>query len=141
MVDEIAVRIEVPAEIMLLRPLNQFVHHLLGQAPNLSGNEELINNLELVFDEAFTNIHQHAYPSENKGPVSIEIKVNPNKLEFRFEDQGESFNPAEVRAPNLDEPKEGGLGVWLIRQFMDEFLYSSEAEGRNVLRLIKRFPL
>lgn len=139
MEDELVVRVEAPAEIMLLRPLNQFVHHLLGQIPYLSGNDELLNNLELVFDEAFTYIHRHAYRSEEKGPVAIDIKIGSDRLEFRFEDRGEGFDPEGVRAPDLDEPKEGGLGVWLIRQVMDEFIYYCTLDRRNVLRLVKRF--
>jgi serine/threonine-protein kinase RsbW len=137
---EFVIRIEAPAEMILLRPLDHFVRLFLGQLPSLSGHDELINNLELAFDEAFTNIQRHAYGRGGKGPVFIEIKVDPQQLEFRFEDHGEGFDPAEVQPPDLDEPSEGGLGVWLIRQVMDEFIYSSEEDGTNVLRLIKRFP-
>lgn len=137
---EFVIRINAPAEMILLRPLDHFVRLLLAQLPGLSGHDELINNLELAFDEAFTNIQQHAYRRQDKGPVSIEIKVSPEQLEFRFEDHGESFDPSEVQPPDLDLPSEGGLGVWLIRQVMDEFIYYSEEDGKNVLRLIKRFP-
>jgi len=138
--DEISARIDVPAEMIFLRPLDHFVRLLLGQLPAFSGRGQLINDLELVFDEAFTNVHRHAYKSAEKGPVSIEIKVGNGMLEFKFEDHGESFDPSAVRTPDLDKPAEGGLGIWLIRQVMDEFLYHSEADGRNVLRLIKHFP-
>ncbi|MDQ7785763.1 MAG: ATP-binding protein [Desulfomonilaceae bacterium] len=138
--DELSVKIEVPAEIILLRPLDHFVRILLGQLPAFSGREQLINNIELAFDEAFTNIQRHAYRSQHKGPVTIEIKVGPHSLEFRFEDQGQSFDPSSVQPPDLDQPAEGGLGIWLMRQVMDEFHYHSEADGKNVLRLIKRFP-
>lgn len=137
---EIFVRIDVTAEMVFLRPLDHFVRLLLGQLPAFSGRGQLINDLELAFDEAFTNIHRHAYKSVEKGPVSIEIKVGNGMLEFRFEDHGVGFDPSTVRTPDLDKPSEGGLGIWLIRQVMDEFLYHSEADGRNVLRLIKRFP-
>ncbi len=138
--DQISVRIEVPAEMILLRPLDHFVRIFLGQLPEFSSRDDLINDLELAFDEAFTNIQRHAYTSEKKGPVSIEIKVGSGSLEFKFEDRGQSFDPSSVQAPNLDKPSEGGLGIWLIRQVMDEYLYHSEADGRNVLRLIKHFP-
>ncbi len=140
MSDEISVRIEVPAEMVFLRPLDHFVRLLLGQLPAFSGRDELISNLELAFDEAFTNIQRHAYGTGKKGPVSIEIMVGSGRLEFRFEDHGQSFDPSSVQTPDLDKPAEGGLGIWLIRQVMDEFLYHSESNGRNVLRLIKHLP-
>lgn len=126
--------------MILLRPLDHFVRLLLAQLPAFSGRDDLINDLELVFDEAFTNIQRHAYASTEKGRVTIEITVGGDSLEFRFEDRGQSFDPSSVQSPDLDKPAEGGLGIWLMRQVMDEYLFHSEADGRNVLRLIKHFP-
>ncbi|MEI8181355.1 MAG: ATP-binding protein [Desulfomonile sp.] len=137
MENELTVRIEVPAEMIMIRPLDVFVRNLIQQLPAFCGTEGLVDNLELAFSEAFTNICRHAYKSERKGPVTIVIRVGSNQLEFRFEDNGESFDPDKVRSPNLDKPCEGGLGIWLMRQVMDEYLYHSEKNGKNVLRLIK----
>ncbi|MBM3299326.1 MAG: ATP-binding protein [Deltaproteobacteria bacterium] len=141
MKDEITITIEVPAEMMLLRPLNHFVRHIVRQVPALARDDELVNNLELAFDEAFTNIHRHAYRCNERGLVNIQIRIDSSKLEFRFEDRGECFDPLTVPDPDLSEPREGGLGVWLMRQVMDEFIYYSQADGKNVLRLIKRLPV
>lgn len=137
---EINVKIEGPALMELLRPLDRFVRDLLNQVPDFIGNDTLIDNLALVFNEAYTNVNKHAYPDERKGPFWIRILIAPDHLEFRFEDLGESFDPLEVQDPDFNNPDEGGYGVWLIRQIMDEFIYYTEPpEGRNVLRLIKRF--
>lgn len=124
----------------LLRPLDRFVRDLLDQVPDFNGNEALIDDLALVFDEAYTNVNKHAYPRARKGPVWIRIVIGPDHIEFRFEDLGESFDPLAVGDPDFNNPDEGGYGVWLIRQIMDEFIYFSEPpEGKNVLRLIKHF--
>jgi serine/threonine-protein kinase RsbW len=139
MENEFIVRIQAPAQIIMLRPLDVFVRHLIQQLPAFEGSQEIVDNLELAFSEAFTNICRHAYRSQDKGPVSIEIKVDSDQLEFRFEDNGETFDPDKVKCPNLDVPGEGGLGIWLIRQVMDEYIYFCENGEKNVLRLIKRF--
>jgi len=135
----IRVRIETDAELALLRPLDAFVRSLMEQVPALACAKELVDKLELAFNEAFTNVCKHTYPSRQKGPLAIEIHLGQDHLEFRFEDRGRKFDPDKVRNPDLDNPRDGGLGVWLIRGVMDEFVYYSDDSGTNVLRLIKRY--
>ncbi len=137
---EMNVKIEVPADLVLLRPLDVFVRHLIQGLPHGAVSEGLAANLELVFNEAFMNIHDHAYRSRPMGPVSIEISVSKDRVEFCFQDEGEGFDPDQVKPPDPDDPSERGRGVWLMRHFMDEFVYSTNQEGKNVLRLMKRFP-
>lgn len=137
---EMTVKIEVPADLLLLRPLDVFVRHLIQGLPHDAVSDALAANLELVFNEAFMNIHDHAYRSRHMGPVSIEISVSVDRVEFCFQDEGESFDPDQVKPPDPDDPSERGRGVWLMRHYMDEFVYLTNQSGKNVLRLIKRFP-
>lgn len=137
MKNEMSVKIEVPADLVLLRPLDVFVRHLIQALHHEAVSEELSADLELVFNEAFMNIHDHAYRSRPMGPVSVEICVSPQRVEFRFEDEGMGFNPDEVPPPDPDDPSERGRGIWLMRHYMDEFLYEVNRDGKNVLRLIK----
>ncbi len=137
---EMSVKIEVPADLILLRPLDVFVRHLIEGLPNGAVSEGLAANLELVFNEAFMNIHDHAYRSRPMGPVSIEISVSSERVEFCFQDEGEGFDPDQVKLPDPDDLSERGRGVWLMRQFMDEFVYRRDQNGKNVLRLVKRLP-
>lgn len=135
----IRVRIETDAELTLLRPLDTFVRSLLEQVPHLAEAKDLVDKLELAFNEAFTNVCRHTYPSRQERPLAIVILLGQDHLEFRFEDQGRKFDPDKVSNPDLDNPRDGGLGVWLIRGVMDEFVYFSDDTGKNVLRLIKRY--
>lgn len=136
--DEVNISIQANAELILLRPLGHFIRELFSQLPEEAVSSAELENVELAFNEAFANIHKHAYPGDEKGPVRIDIKIQPHSLEFRFEDWGVGFDPDRLEEPDLERPKEGGLGVWLIRQVMDEFIYSSDEVGKNTLRLVKR---
>ncbi len=140
MENELYVKIEARAEIILLRPLDLFVRNLVQQLPAFSNAEEVVDNVELAFNEAFTNVSRHAYKSNQKGLVRIEIFVRQNRLEIRLEDYGESFNPDEIAEPDFQNLGEGGLGIWFMRHFMDDWIYKSEEGGKNVLRLIKNIP-
>ncbi len=134
------VKIDSSADLLLLRPLDLFVRQLVQQLPAFANHPSEVDGIELAFNEAYTNVSRHAYKGwEAKGPISIQILVHADRLEIYLEDQGTTFDPANVKTPNLDVPGEGGLGVWFIKRFMDQTVYSS-CDGRNVLLMIKRFP-
>lgn len=135
---DITATIEATSNAVFIRPLDLFVRQLLAQLEPFSTNERLLDSLELIFHEALVNIIEHAYKSGDGGEVKIQIRFTSKDLIFCFEDRGESFDPDAVPPPNLDEPSEGGMGLWLIRQMVDEFHYRSEADGRNLLRLVKQ---
>jgi serine/threonine-protein kinase RsbW len=137
---DIVAIIQATSNAVFIRPLGLFVRQLLNQLDPYAEDEQLIDTVELVFHEALVNILEHSYQSRESGEVKIEVRVAPQELEFRFEDWGESFDPDKVPEPNLDNPSEGGIGLWFIRQMVDEFHYQSEPDGKNVLRLIKRVP-
>ena len=141
MENELYINIEASAEIILLRPLDLFVRNLVQQLPGFSNAEDVVDNVELAFNEAFTNVSIHAYKSNDKGPIRIEIFVRQNHLEIRLEDHGESFDPDAIAEPDFQNLGEGGLGIWLMRHFMDDWIYKSEAGGKNILRLIKKIPV
>jgi anti-sigma regulatory factor (Ser/Thr protein kinase) len=42
--------------------------------------------------------------------------------------------------PDFQNLGESGLGIWLMKQFMDDLVYESGECGSNVLRLVKRIP-
>ncbi len=131
-------KIEVPAKIFMLRPLGFFVRSLIEQLEDDCEASEVIDRVELAFSEAFTNICRHAYGATREGRAIIEIKSADDQLTFVFTDFGKGFDPEKVEPPNLDEPREGGLGIWLMKQVMDEYSYQSESDGRNVLTLKKK---
>lgn len=134
------IKIDSNADLLLLRPLDLFVRQLVQQLPAFANHPSEVDGIELAFNEAYTNVSRHAYKGYDfKGPVTIQIVIHSDRLEIYLEDQGTTFDPANVKTPNLDVPGEGGLGVWFIKRFMDQAVYSS-CDGRNVLLMIKRFP-
>lgn len=129
--------IEISSDTVFLRPLDFFLRQFLTQLEPFYTNDHLLDSVELIVHEALVNIIKHAYKSREDGEIKIQILWTPETLSICFEDRGVSFDPDAVPTPNLDEPSVGGIGLWLIRQMVDEFHYQSEADGRNILRLIK----
>ena len=84
--------------------------------------------------EAFNNIVLHSYDGHDDGILEIEIQTRPDQIVIQFRDWGESFDPESVPLPDFDSLPESGLGIFIIKTFMD-IRYTA---GRpNVLTLTK----
>ena len=96
--------------------------------------------IELALEEALVNVIHYAY-GNNGGSIELGCSQEPQKIVFTIKDQGPPFNPL-LQAPtvdhfgSLDEKKVGGLGILLIRHYMDEVRYD-RIENSNVLTLTK----
>jgi anti-sigma regulatory factor (Ser/Thr protein kinase) len=101
---------------------------------------DLVFNLNLVLEEAVSNVILYAYPKEVYENITLSLKKDDNMLIFVLTDSGKEFDPTLI--PDADvtlsaEQREiGGLGIFLIRQIMNTVEYQ-RIEGRNVLTLRK----
>ncbi len=92
--------------------------------------------LRLAVDEIVTNIVTHGYAEAGlQGTVDLRAEIDEGALTISVEDTGVAFDPRQLGAPGgLDLPLEqrnsGGLGVYLVIQNVDRFLYE-RVGGRN----------
>jgi len=89
-----------------------------------------------AFGEAFNNVAIHGYRDLEPGNVDIEISWTQEQIVIQMSDSGRTFDPDATPPPALDELPEGGMGIFIMRSFMDEV--ENTAGPPNVLRLIKR---
>ena len=107
----------------------------------LSLTPELIFNLNLVLEEAVSNVILYAYPKGESQEISLVANATENNLVFLLTDSGKEFDPTQ--APDADvtlsaeERQIGGLGIFLIRQIMNTVEYQ-RIDGKNVLTLGKQ---
>lgn len=112
-----------------------------GIADELEISSSVRNQIMVAADEIFTNIATHAYP-QSSGTVETAVEFNAadQNLTMTFSDSGVPFDPLEIAEPNVNLPPEerpiGGLGIFLVRKFMDSVEYRCENE-RNILVLRK----
>ena len=105
-----------------------------GEALNL----EAVSQLQLAVQEAAANIVEHAYEGRPGQPIELEITLEERSIAVSLYDQGLAFEGGAVEPPQFDGTKTGGFGLHMIRESVDEVRYSREADGRNVVRLVKR---
>ncbi|RAU22277.1 serine/threonine protein phosphatase [Paramagnetospirillum kuznetsovii] len=103
--------------------------------------EKLSFNLNVCLDELITNIISYGYGDD--APHDIVVKFSYDGVEFmtEIEDDAKEYDPfTEAPEPDLeldvDDRPIGGLGVFLVKEFMDTTDYRHEA-GRNTTTLRK----
>lgn len=103
-------------------------------------DEAVLMQIELGVEEVFVNIASYAYP-DTKGEALVEVAVEDDIAVLRFTDSGVAFDPVAAPAPDTGLPAEerqiGGLGIFLVKEMMDDVSYSYE-DGRNILFIRKR---
>ena len=99
-----------------------------------------VMNLNLVLEEAVTNVIMYAYPKEEHEYIHLTAKEQDGKLIFILTDSGKAFDPTQAPDADItlsaDDRQIGGLGIFLIRKIMNEVKYE-RIEGKNVLTLEK----
>jgi serine/threonine-protein kinase RsbW len=95
----------------------------------------------LAVDEAVSNIMEHAYEEGISGTINIDVERSSESFTVMIRDMGRQFEPEKVKDPDmLDHVRQGkkkGLGVFLMRQIMDEVRYSFKEGKQNELVLVK----
>lgn len=107
-----------------------------GDAPPPGPRREFDDQVISAFSEAFNNAALHSYRGRPLGDVEIEMNVGKEGITIRMLDFGNSFDFSNVPEPDLDALPESGLGLFIIKSFMDEVTYQPGAP--NVLSMTKR---
>lgn len=99
--------------------------------------------LDIAIDEIVSNIAYYAY-GENTGTVTVRIEAlqEENGIQLMFLDSGVPYDPLTRQDPDIsaeiEERKEGGLGIFLVRKTMDDMKYEYK-DGQNCLTIRKSF--
>lgn len=96
--------------------------------------------VNLALEELFTNIVLYGYADKAEHRIRFSLCQENGTLVICVEDDGSPFDLTEAQPPNihcnLDERTVGGLGIHLIRKYIDRVTYRRE-ENKNVLTLTK----
>jgi anti-sigma regulatory factor (Ser/Thr protein kinase) len=135
---EISVPLRLPTRLENLSEIRRFVQE---RATMLDVDPGVIPDVLLAVDEAATNVVVHGYRGR-EGVVEIEVLREEDALVIRLRDEAEPFDPTTIPAPDLTAPVGerafGKIGVYLVRQVMDEMSHRITLQRGNELTLVKR---
>ena len=132
---KILAKVILPAKLEclseMIKPINK-----CAQKHGFSSNR--INEIELALEEALVNVISYAYPDPDAvGNAEICCWLNDKALfNIEIKDSGIPFDSLQKDDPDvtagISEREVGGLGIFLIKQFMDDVKYRRE-QGHNIL--------
>ena len=103
-----------------------------------------IFEINLCLDELLTNIISYGFTDTREHFIKISIIRHESVLILHIEDDGIPFNPEKLEkprlSPNIENRKVGGLGVYFIKELVDDIRYQRR-DGKNKLTLKKIIPV
>ncbi len=93
--------------------------------------------LELVLVEAVTNVISHGFEDQEEHKIQVMVDSLDKMLSLEVRDDGIPYDPLQhkVELPKrLEDAKEGGLGIHLIRSYVDDCHYIRDG-NQNVLMM------
>lgn len=96
--------------------------------------------ISMVLDDLLNNVISYAFPEGGEEEIMLNIDIIQSRLVLTIKDNGIPFNPFNAAEPDIelsiDERSIGGLGIHLVRQSMDDYVYQRRSNS-NVVILAK----
>jgi len=133
----IQVDVVIPTQTKYLDLIGSIGERIAKELDNYTGDREaLAYQLNLALTEATVNAIKHACDDDKSNCVRITIHLTENELNIKVYDHGQGFDLDKVPLPDLENPKEGGMGLFFIRSVMDSVTYTRNKDC-NALEMIK----
>ncbi len=119
-------------DIMVTFPSQkQYIHMVTMMAKTaavIAGFDKAVaGKVAIATDEAVTNVIKHAYRDDPHKQITCKVEIKPDSLVIKVLHTGEALDRDSVKLPvmrdYIDEMRKGGLGLYIIDQFMDEVDY------------------
>lgn len=102
--------------------------------------------LLLCIEEAVSNVIRYGYPNERHdlatATVNLTLAWDDDAATLTIEDHGIAFDPRDLSPPSLpttlEEAKIGGLGIHLMRRYVDQMDYRRQADTNRLTLRIRR---
>ena len=148
--EEIKLELKLSCDTKVLK----YIRKLVGEiAFDMGFSEEETSYIEMCVDEACTNVIKHAYPCNksslavstkldlNKQDMKIFVGVLPNKIHISVIDYGIGVGRKSVGIQSINEyiqkNRQSGLGIFMIKKFMDKVNISSTKGSGTIIEMIK----
>ena len=101
------------------------------------GADQVRAQVGLAVDEALTNVIRHGYDSREDGDIEIGFARQDTVVTIEILDRARQVPVETIASRPLDDVRPGGLGVHLIRNTMDEAVWSHREGGGMRLLLVR----
>lgn len=99
---------------------------------------EAVEDIKVAVSEACTNVVCHGEP-DCEEIYEVACEVGDGRIIISVVDRAGGYDMAKYQKPciNMDSPKEGGLGIFIIKALMDEVDIFSELGMGTSIKMVK----
>jgi serine/threonine-protein kinase RsbW len=94
-----------------------------------------IEDIKVAVGEACNNAVLHS--GSQNSTYKINYYVENDQYKIKVIDQGTGFNLKDYHEPDLEHPKVGGLGIFIMKSLMDEVDVLTTPDKGTAITLIK----
>jgi len=129
-------RLIIPNDLAYLPTAISFVRE---NAAVFGFDDRATRDIEVAAEEAVSNVIRHAFSPGEQTVFSVICERTALGLKIVIKDKGQPFDPTSVPDYDADHPEEAdaGLGLYLMRQFMDDISFRILGRDGKELRLVK----
>ena len=136
--------LEVPAELLQLDCVNEFLH---AELDSRLCPRRVQNQVDIAVEELFVNVCRYAYEDAAPDvPRTVRIhrtySAEPPSITVKIVDKGMPFDPLAkpdaVTPANIEDVPIGGLGILMAKKSVDEISYERQDEY-NVVTIVKKW--
>jgi PAS domain S-box-containing protein len=128
---------EISSDLNELARARAFIRETCRTLSGPALDDASVSQLELAVTEALSNIMRHAYGGRTDQQIQIDVEAFPDRVVLRLHHLGETFDPAAVATPAFDGTQDGGFGMYIIEQSVDNVRYYQDERGRNCISMVK----
>lgn len=129
--------LQITAELKNIPTVHRFIE---SGARDLAIGAEDVYDLRLAVEEVITNTITYGHPGR-AGTIQIELSREDNAVVVQLWDEAKVFDPTTSPPPDFSRPPSerpvGGMGLYLLRESVDEIRHEAIEGGGNHLTLIK----
>ncbi len=133
------IEIRLPSRANYLGAVRSILRGFLEECLEIRIAPDQVNAIQMALQEACINAVRHAHGNDASRPLVVSLRADRDRLVLEIEDYGPGIPAREDQPPDPDpaNPREGGYGLFIMRQTMDE-VRSERRDGKHVLVLVKR---
>ncbi len=131
-------RISIPVHLSYIKPVGAYLTEL---AQDMGFNKTETNHIQLALEETLVNVIQFGYEGRSSENFDLVFECYDFRLVIQIHEKGIPFNPERLPQyqPGRPDPADSGagLGLHLIRSFMDEVTFIRKGRQGQEIRLVK----
>ena len=129
---------EYDGDLRHLASMRAFLREVCQEGGQGGAADEKMTRLTLALTEAASNIILHGLPGQRHPSITVTVEVNDDQAGVTLQYPGKPFDRQAAPAPAFDGSREGGFGLYLIGECVDEVNYGQDDQGQCVIHLVRK---